>query len=228
MDQITGKSYIDGSCISECQLSDLQHGMAAAAAFWRSAAMDSTYAQPHLRPHGRCIFAAMSVLDVLHATGSPDARVMKTGLDIRVVTDDPSIPMRVITAGHPDTPFSPHSWNAHLVVRLGDILIDPSFAQTRRDWNDSPNYAAFLAGAPEGHTVVLQGNLEMKSTTVHVKHEADRSTQVAYFQLARKVDVQTRGWQKNGEAKLIKRREIVDRAINIFCAQQSHGEGFAA
>ncbi|MBL0934382.1 MAG: hypothetical protein IBJ07_06500 [Rhizobiaceae bacterium] len=228
MKQILGTSYIDEKCLSEIQLADLQHGMVAAAAFWRSALVDPTYEQPRLRPHGRCIFAAMSVLDVLHATGRPDARVMKTGLDIRVVTDDPSIPMRVLTAGHPDTPFSPHSWNAHLVVRLGDILIDPSFAQTRRDWNDSPHYAAFLAGAPEGHTVILQGNLQMKSTTVYVQHDADRSTQVAYFQLARKVDVLTRGWQKNGEAKPIKRREIVNRAISIFNAQQNHNEEIAA
>lgn len=228
MDQISGTSYIDESRLSESQLADLQHGMAAAAAFWRSALIDPTYEQPHLRPHGRCIYAAMSVLDVLRATGRPDARVMKTGLDIRMVPADPSILKRVMTVGHPDTPFSPHSWSAHLIVRLGDILIDPSFAQTRRDWNNSPHYAAFLAGAPAGHIVDFPGDLQMKSTTVHVQHDADRSIRTAYFQLSHKVNARTRGWQKNGEAKPIKRREIVDRAISIFYAQQSHDEGLAA
>lgn len=228
MDQISGTSYIDESRLSESQLADLQHGMAAAAAFWRSAVSDPTYKQPHLRPHGRCIYAAMSVLDVLRATGRPDAFALKTGLDVRMETVVPGIPMSIVTIGHPNTPYSPHTWSAHLVVRLGDILIDPSFAQTRRDWNNSPHYAAFLAGAPEGHTVILPGNLPMKSTTVHVQHDAARSTQTTYFKLARMVDAQTRGWQKNGEAKPIKRREIVDRAISIFYEQKSHDEGVAA
>lgn len=219
MEHIIGTAFMPEDKLSAAQRRDLDDGMAAAAAFWQAAQTDKSWQQKHLRPHGRCIYSALSVLDILHALGRTDARPFKTGLELHMVSNAPFVPARVLTIGYPGTPFVKGAWNAHLVVRLGDILIDPAIAQMKRDWNDMPHYAAFLAGAPEGHSIELNGFGTAPTTTVHRRFGSGNSFQISYFELPRQVEVATRGWRSAGDARLEARVDVVRRAVAIRHAQ---------
>lgn len=218
MERISGTAFMSPGEVSGQQSVDLDDCMSAATAFWLSAQADPSWKEEHLRPHGRCIYASLALCDILHGTGRTDAQPVRTGLDVRGYYNDQ---LYILTVGDPETPMLPRKINAHVVVRLGNIIVDPAFAQTRRWWNNLPHYAAFRVGAPEGETIGLNGGCDARTTTVRRWFEGDDAYQVSYFRLPRNVDLATRQWRAAPDALPERRMSVVKRAIEIRLADMA-------
>lgn len=202
--------------LSATQRADLNDGLAAMEAFWSAVQSDPQWHSESEWPLYRCIFSAFSLRDILHGSGRPDAVSVRSGLDVRRLTGD--FP-RILTIGDPSSPRIKRKWNAHLTVRLGDILLDPSFGQTKRPWNHSPHCAAFLVGAPDGHVVDVSDGIEARSTTLHRYAQDGHDYQISYFELPRTVDLRTRKWRTAPDARPKRRQALVRKAISIRLAQ---------
>jgi hypothetical protein len=94
----------------------------------------------------RCILAALSVRDILRRSDRPDATVAKFGLLLRRFSSDP---MREVATGDNTAPLLPNASNAHMIVRLGNVILDPTFGQFKRDWNRAQDTFACLTSCPE-------------------------------------------------------------------------------
>jgi hypothetical protein len=223
METITSEVLKPREELSPRQSRDMNDGMAAAAAFWAASQQHPSY-----RPHNRCIYAALSVMDILHATGRHEAQVARLGLDLTMHSDDPFTEPRGLTIGHPASPKVDGLLNAHLVVRLGDILIDPSFAQVKRDWNSMPHFIGLLENAPAGHAVAIDHETEASAIAVYRKSDVDRAYQLAYFRLTRDVDLRTRNWRAAPDARPDRRAEVVHQAIEISLAEMSSSADLAS
>lgn len=208
-------NLLDINALSPTQVIDLQTGQAAIEAFWVAVAADPFPGTPVLK---RCILAALCVRDILHEIGR-DALIFRTGLEVRRVTNGQD---RSITIGDPASPKLAGQWNAHMTVRLGDILLDPTHGQTKRDWNAAPRAAAssFASG---GHSVCIKPGLDVQANAFHCFTADDGANyRVTYFKLPVSVDLRTRSnWQKTGDAHPERRRALVKRAAEIFLASQT-------
>lgn len=214
MNKIIGQKFALADNVTQLQIADLAAGFNAAAAFWNAAIDHDSYAYEHLRPHGRCIYSALSVVDVLKSTGRPDAYVQKVGLEICRFAHDGVSLTNSITVGNPEHVHSgsERRWNAHLIVRLGDTFIDPSIAQARRPWNDVPHFSAMINAAPVGFQISVAGEtVKSKASWVH-KIGRD-FLRITYFDLLREQDLATRQFLKAPDAKLEARQEVVKAAV---------------
>ncbi|RUM99474.1 hypothetical protein EET67_00760 [Pseudaminobacter arsenicus] len=207
------------------QLVDLNDGLAAMEAFGSAIRAEPQLHSEDEWPLYRCIFSAFSLRDILHRSGRPDAVAVRSGLDVRRLTGD--FP-HILTIGDPASPRIKGKWPAHLAVQLGDILLDPSFGQTKRPWNHSPHCAAFLIGAPDGHMVDISTDCEAPSTTLHQYSQSGHDYQIAYFKLPRTIDLRTRKWRNAPDARPKRRQALVRKAIAIRLAQIAETEREAA
>lgn len=215
-EQIMTTAFMNIDALSAKQHTDLNDGLAAMEAFWAAVQANPSLHNNCEWPLHRCIFSAFSLRDILHGTGRLDAVAVRSGLDVRRLTGD--FP-RILTIGNPSSPRIKRKWNAHLAVQLGDILLDPSFGQTKRPWNHSPPCAAFLVGAPDGHVVDVGNGIEARSTTLHRYSFDGHDHQICYFELPRAVDLRTRKWRTAPDARPKRRRALVRKAIAIRLAQ---------
>lgn len=101
MQSIIGQKYAFLQELTQTQLTDLDAGMEACFAFWRAAVVHDSYSSEHLRPHGRCIYSALAVLDILKMSGRSDAFVQKVGLDVRRIASDANTVVKGLAVGSP-------------------------------------------------------------------------------------------------------------------------------
>ena len=227
MENIVGQTYAFVHKLTDSQLTDLNAGMNACSAFWQAAIGHQSYGSEHLRPHTRCIYSALAVLDVLKCMGRTDAFVQKVGLDVRRFASDCNTLRQGLAVGTPGyVPSGKEKrWNAHLIVRLGDVFIDPSISQARRPWNDLPDFAAMINSAPENLEIEIGGEFA-KAKAAWVSQTAGEYIQITYFDLLRAQDMATRGYLKAPDAKLEARSEIVDLAVkNLINHSNPHAWG---
>lgn len=217
-DKITRTAFMNIDELSQDQLADLRAGTAAVDALW-AAICDTPFWHSEAQwPLRRCILMALCLQDILHKCGRPDARLFRSGLDIRQGSGD--FP-RMLMIGDPTAPRLERMWNAHMTVRLGDFLFDPSFGQTKRFWNHSPHCAAFLAAAPTGHMLEIEPGKHTPSLVLH-RYSADgQAFQISYFKLSRKVDQRTRNWRNAPDARPERRSLLVHKAAAIHQAQRA-------
>ena len=191
------------------QQTDLVDTTAASDAVWSALEVEPLWrlATPALYC---CILLALAVRDTLHAWGRTDAKLMRSGLDVRMLTGD--LPY-ILTIGDPSSPRIEGKWPAHATVKLGDILLDPTHGQTRRPWNHSPRSAAFLVRAPDGHDIDVGTGCHARSLVQHRYWQGENHYQVTYFKLPRAVDLATRKWRLAPDARPERRAEIVEAAV---------------
>ncbi|MGE0768549.1 MAG: hypothetical protein AB7L90_19020 [Hyphomicrobiaceae bacterium] len=212
----TYTAFLNTAALSAKQRADLNDGLARMEAFGSAIQADPSLHSESEWPFNRCIYSAFSLRDILHRTGRPDAVLVRSGLDVRRTSGE--FP-RILTIGDPSSPRIKRKWNAHLTVRLGDILLDPSFGQTKRPWNHSPHCAAFLVGAPHGHVVNVSDGTEARTTTLHRYSHDGHDYQISYFELLRAVDLRTRKWRNAPDARPKRRQALVRKAVAIHLAQ---------
>lgn len=212
----TSVAFISIDQLSACQRVDLKDGLAAMDAFGKAVQAEPRFHSREQQPLYRCILSALTVRDILHRSGRGEAYAMKSGLDVRQ-TDDRC---RILTIGDPRSPKIKGMIPAHFVVRLGDILLDPSFGQLRRPWNGLPHCAAFLAGSSEGHTFNIgDGSYEARATTLHRYIDEVREIQIAYFDLPPTMDIRTRHWRSAPDARPARRESLIVSAAAIRLQQ---------
>src|SRR5690606_22118166 len=102
-----------------------------------------------------CVLGALAVRDILHGMGRTDAVVLKSGLHIQRF--EGGKPDNSVTIGDPSAPRLPGLVNAHMVVRLGNLIIDPTLGQVRRWWNDLPRSAVIKIETGSGRRLQLTG-----------------------------------------------------------------------
>jgi hypothetical protein len=215
-DKTACTAFMNNEALPQKQLADLRAGSAAVEALWATIYDTPFWLTNGQWPLVRCILMALCLRDILHKCGRPDARLFRSGLDVRQVGGD--FP-RVLTIGDPTAAKLEGKWNAHMTVRLGDFLFDPSFGQTKRFWNSSPHCAAFLAAAPTGHTIDIAPGKHAPSLVMHRFSEHGHDFQVSYFKLTHKVDLRTRKWRSSPDARPERRRLLVHKAVAIYQAQ---------
>jgi hypothetical protein len=200
--------------LTDAQQRDVEIGGAAVDAFWAAVNADPRFSQPHENPLIRCILAALCVRDILAALGRRDAVATKCGLLVRRLTEST---INELTIGAPQAEAIENHWNAHLVVRLGDVVLDPTFGQTRREWNHSPRATVCLVGLPEFHEdVPVRLGLVVRSYYNFAVGEDAAIYEVAYFKLSRAVDLQTRKWKEAPDASPERRKGLVAAAVEIY------------
>lgn len=218
----TCATFMNIAELSHTQLADLRDGVAAAEALWAAIHATPFWLTKKQWPLIRCILMALSLRDTLHKCGRPDARLIRSGLDVRQIGGE--FP-RVLAIGDPSVPRVDSLLNAHLFVQLGDILVDPSFGQTKRPWNCSPRCAAFVVGAPAGHTIDVAPSKHAPTIMLHRYSEEGQDYQISYFKLTRKVELQTRRWRNSPDASPQRRRALVEKAVAIRLAQMADADG---
>ena len=225
-EKITCTAFVNTDELSPKQLADLNVGVAAVEVLWAAIYETPFWLTDEQWPLVRCILMALCLQDTLHKCGRPDARLFRSGLDVRQIGGD--FP-RMLTIGDPTAPRLEGKWNGHMSVQLGDILLDPSFGQTKRLWNRSPHCAAFVVGAPTGHTIDIAPGKHAPSLMLHQFAEEGHDYQVSYFKLTHKVDLRTRKWRSNSpDARPERRRMLVQKAVAIYQAQNATDDRKAA
>jgi len=216
-EKIVGGSFAFRERLNEKQIADLDIGLSACTAFWTAALGLSSYEVEHLRPHGRCIYASLAVLDILHKLGRNDAFVQKVGLDVRQYGHDMTTVLNGLRIG--DAAYRERTterrWNAHLLVRLGDVFIDPTIAQARRPWNSLPHFSAMINAAPADFEIDIGGKWA-KTKATWVQQTIGSFVQTTYFDLPREQDIKTRAYMKAPDAKPEARKDVVREALNII------------
>lgn len=214
---ISGASFAFREELDERQIADLDIGLAVCRAFWSAAQALPSYEIEVLRPHGRCIYASLAVRDILWQLGRNNAVVQKVGLDVRRYTPDMRTILNGIRVGTDNykSLTTERRWNAHLVVKLGDVFIDPTIAQVRREWNNMPHYSAMVNIAPADNEIQIDGKVA-KTIAVWMQKKMDSFIQISYFELPRELDVKTRGYLKAPDAKPEARIDVVREALNIL------------
>ncbi|MFS2324077.1 hypothetical protein U2P60_01335 [Brucella sp. H1_1004] len=106
-----------------------------------------------------CILGALAVRDILHCMGRTDATVIKSRLHIEVIKGD--LPFAV-TIGSPYAPSLPGQWNAHMAVKVGDLIIDPTIGQAKCFWNNLPQSVVFRDNMGAGERVRLTENCSVR------------------------------------------------------------------
>jgi hypothetical protein len=201
-------AFVDPSDLTTQQAIDLNDLNAATMAFW-SVMDDGKHWNLPTAPINCCILVALAVQDILHATGRPDASVLRSGLDVRSLSCSP----RILTIGTPSAPRLRYCWNAHATVRLGDMVGDPSHGQTKRPWNRSPRSAVFRFAAPDGHEIDVEPGCHARSIALHRYWRDFHHYQVTYFKLPRASDLATRNWRSAPDACPSRREAIVEAAV---------------
>ena len=171
--------FLDIEQLSSTQRADLATGAAVVEAVWKAVQADPFWCRPGEWPMGRCILMALVTRDTLQAVGRTDAVVAPMGQRLVGMCGDET--PRNITIGCPGGPVGPKAWNAHMVVRLGDIVLDPTCGQTQRYWNAAPDAAALLFERKRGHKVGLDVWGKANVLAQHCYSHAEFEYCVSYF-----------------------------------------------
>jgi hypothetical protein len=105
--------------LTEAQARDTELCVAVVDAFWAAVEGDARLSSEVESPLFRCILAAPRVSDILRHIGRLDATIAEFGLMVRRTSGSP---IRELVNG---TPVIPNGWNAHMVARLVDVVLEP-------------------------------------------------------------------------------------------------------
>lgn len=216
MGQFKCVAFVDPNRLTPTQVAALEYGMAAILAFWATVASHPFWRTSSEWPINRCILVALCVRDMLHTAGRTDAEFVRSGFQLRQLTGE--LPYQ-LTTGSPSARRIRNGWNAHAVVKLGDILLDPTHGQTCRLWNHSPHAAALLISPPEKETIEIEPGCRANVTTMHRYWAKGTHYQMAYFKLPHCVDLRTRNWRNLRDARPERRRSLVHAANATFLAR---------
>lgn len=192
------------------QHADLRSGKAAVEAFWRAVQADPFWASEGQWPMGRCILGALTVQDILRATGH-NVSVIPVGLQLVRAYRDKKLNM--LTVGEPNAPPIRNGWNAHMVVKIGDILLDPTSGQIQRSWNAAPDAAALLFAKSRVAKTSLE---ELGNANTLAEYQStldDFDFRMTYFKLTRSVVRRTRNWGTTADANPERRAKLVEAAV---------------
>lgn len=204
---------LDRNKLTPRQQGDLAQGTAAISALWAAAEDDPFWRDPSQWPSGRCILVALCVRDILRAAGRGDATEYRTGMEVRLISGNLPYSLAI---GEPNAPYIPNGWNAHMTVRIGDILLDPTHGQTKRHWNNSPYAAAFLFANTFEHRLDINKDMFVRPSAIHYHWYNANRFRTAYFNLSGKADIRTRAWRSAPDALPARREKLVAKALEIF------------
>ncbi|PRA85920.1 hypothetical protein CQ054_10655 [Ochrobactrum sp. MYb29] len=212
-------TFIKGK-LNQKQASNCRVALSAMAAFWHAVEInrDGWNSRTHMPVIQCCILSALTVRDILHGMGRRDAAVFKSGLQVEVTAG--GLPYAV-TIGSPIAAEIPGQWNAHMVVKLGDLIIDPTIGQASRDWNNLPQSAVFRDGMCAGRRVQLTENHSAALTTRHIYKDDNRKIQVSYFKLPHGVEQMICDWQDVPDADYERRARLVEDALALLRQPQT-------
>lgn len=207
--------FFDGPT-SQTEAADIEVTKMVIDAFWYAVDLEARSGSTR-HPIECCLMSALVVRDVLHHIGRRDATVMRSGLDIRMIGGTGNI----ITVGSIDAKRTPGLWNAHMVVRLGNLLVDPTIGQARRPWNVLPHSAIWKNCANSGKSIELACYTKARVTTSHRFFRRDHEFQVSYFKLPLRSDLMTKSWRSIADACDDRRRRLVQDAVAVLQAPHS-------
>lgn len=133
-----------------------------------------------------------------------------------------------LTIGAPDTPQVHGLLNAHLVVQLDDVIIDPTLEQVRRPWNDLPHIGAFVADVADGRWIDILPGCWVPVIAQGSVVKLGSGCQLSHFKLPRAVARSTRKWTASPDARPCRRREIAEAALAIARVSLMPSEAMAA
>lgn len=212
MDHITSKLYANLSRCDESEKKVVKEGLDACRAFWLAAQNLPNYEIEQARPHSRCIYAALAVRDILNRRGVVRAEVYTCGLYVQLVDPRSGSPKSTITIGNPAGYSSQQWWNAHLVVRAGRFLFDPTLKQVSRPWNRLPHIGCFDSEAPDWHSVYMNAGVA-KSTAVASCLLNDHRLEIAYFDIPNVAGFEARSYKTSSNSGARQRRDVVAEAL---------------
>lgn len=208
---ITCLPLLDTESLDDRQRADLVIGTAAVEAAWKAVQADPLWANHSLM--GNCILLALIVRDILHGIGRSDAVVMPVGAQLLRYSNRE--PLNALTIGSPDAPVLPNAWNAHMVVKIGDILLDPTCGQTQRHWNAAPDTAALLL-RPGCSKVSLFEHGEAGAIAQFRYDRAGYDYVMSYFYLTPPSAKRAEGWHACKDASPKRRAPLVNSALQIL------------
>ncbi len=215
MEDITTKAYVRLAALTEEDGKTLEEGLNACRAFWLAAQLLPNYEIEQARPHNRCIYAALAVRDILNKRGVVAAEVYTCGLQIQLLDQHTGKTKKGIVIGNPEGLSGPKHWNAHLVVRAGNFLFDPTMAQASRPWNDLPHIGGFKFGAPDWHQVRMDAGTA-KTTAIALTPIANDQLEIAYFEIPQKTGFETRSYKTSSNSGAKQRRDVVSAAVELL------------
>ena len=153
-----------------------------------------------------CIFAALTVRDVLRRLGH-HAEVRSVGLLIQAAREN--VPLGMVGVGINaliGEPYTGSNWDGHLVVTVGDWLIDPTFGNYRRQhWEWIPDVAIVTRDRSklikDGARVIAQ------------LQAAERDCQFEANWIARGRNT---GWRGTPVARPAIRRDMIDEIVHKY------------
>lgn len=206
--------FLDVEQLSPTQRADLAIGTAATEAVWKAVQADPFWVRNGEWPMRRCIFTALTVRDTLHAVGRTDAIVTPVGM--KLVQTLGTKKVNVITIGCPGSPIRHNCWPAHMVVRLGDIVLDPTCGQTQRFWNAAPDAAALMFEPKSGRKVELEDWGKANVRAQHCYGHAEFDYCVTYFELTRSIARRIGYWVNTGDANPWRRKSLVQSSARLL------------
>lgn len=209
-EQITGEAYVDDAVMDAAQRWHVVSGMRAAKVFWEEAQADPIWLTRNLMPHGRCLFSALAVRDILRFSGFPAAKIMQVG---SYVSGREGPAPYYVVSGDPTAPQVKGKMNAHVIVALGDIIIDPTLIQARRFWNRLPYYGCFVWPTLPNDIVTLTDGTTAASRTVWRSSSGVNSWSVSYFDLPKRVEQTARRHMDGRDSRFKLRKAIVANAV---------------
>lgn len=214
MEKITATAFTSLGGLSEQAKEQLDVGLEACHAFWLASRNNSRYEPEENKPYKRCIFAALAVCDIVNSRSAFQAEVHISGLQVRLLDRLTGHSKRVLAIGHPSGPSGPMDWNAHLVVKIGKLLLDPTLGQASRDWNRLPHIGVFSLNAPAWHCLDIDG-VRAKSTSVAITSITMDLLEIAYFKIPLADGFERRPYKMSSNSNR-ERREIVMAATRLL------------
>lgn len=205
---ITCRPLVDTESLDDRQRADLVIGTAAVEAAWKAVQADPLWANHSLMRS--CILLALIVRDILHGIGRSDAVVMPVGAQLLRYSNRELL--NALTIGSPDAPVLPNAWNAHMVVKIGDILFDPTCGQTQRHWNAAPDTAALLF-RPGCGKVSLFEHGEADAIAQFLYNRSGYDYVMTYFHLTPASAKRAVGWEAYKDALPKRRAPLVQSAL---------------
>lgn len=161
-----------------------------------------------------CILATHAVRDILHGMGRKDATVFTSGLRVESLVGETAPASHTI--GCPEAERIPGCWNAHMTVRIGDLIIDPTIGQARYSWNDLPQSAILRNHVCAGTKVQLTERHAAHVTTRHLLEDGKQPIQLSYFKLPFRSEQMARNWRAFPHAHYARRARFVEDALAIL------------
>ncbi|WP_075292981.1 hypothetical protein [Pararhizobium arenae] len=216
-------AFLDDEPLSDQDARDLRLAKMIGDAFWAAVEVDPIWGSKEDTVVGCCILAATTVRDALHLLGRADAKIARTGLEVR---REMAFTVQSLCIGTPQAPKLPNAINAHMTIRIGNVWLDPTHGQTKRPWNNSPRAAAFLTRLAPGETLDLGDGHHANILNWHAYRDEGVRHRIAYFKLTRAVDLATRAWRYAPDASPARRALLVENTCRFY-AEATAGDAEA-